>query len=55
MRSLAVQRLYALACTIAVLAFIAANVCAWLAAPGQMALVTASAILVHLLSKAKEY
>ena len=55
MRSLTAKRLYALACTIAVLAFIAANVCAWLAAPGQMALVTASALLVHWLSKAKEY
>lgn len=48
------RKWYRFALTLAVVAFIASMICAWLAAPGQMALVTVSALTVNCIGKSKE-
>ena len=48
------RRIFRIVSVLAVLAFIAAMVNAWLAAPGQMALVTASAILIYWLNETRK-
>ena len=48
------RRAYRIAMVIAVLAFLAANIFAWLKAPSQMAMVTLSALIVYWLNQARE-
>ena len=48
------RKIFRVASVLTVLAFIAAMANAWLAAPGQMALVTASATLVYWLNESRK-
>lgn len=48
------RRLFRITSILAVLAFLASMILAWLAAPGPMALVTASAMIIYLLSEIRK-